>query len=294
MIKRVLACVALISAVFVMICSCAKQDTNEHYSSIYHYTVSFSCPEDDTVNGKTVSVYWRNAYNFPMPKREHYKFEGWKYGNDILDVTGVWRYSEDAILTASWIPKTYSISYQMYPFYSEGFITYTIETEGFALDIPNDVQNQMFLGWTGEGIEEPTRYVYIPQGSYGAKTYIANWISIDDIEHKLDGFSLEIVDDHAVIIGYFGEIKDELSIPIEYNGYPVTTIGKSAFYGMGVFTGNLNIPTTISIIEDNAIGGCVGLPISIVDENGNRIDKEQVAIWHENAIIGSNNGGLTK
>ena len=293
MMKRILSGTVSFVILLFAICSCSNTEVTQP-SNNYTYTVSFVCPEDALVDGKTAEVSWRNFYSFPVPKREHYVFKGWKFGEEIIDSVGTWNFSQNAELTAVWIPKSYPITYQMYPYLGESMQAYSIETESFALIQPTQVSGQMFIGWTGEGIEKPTKYVFIPQGSFGARSYTAHWINVDDIECKLDGFSFEIVEDHAVVTGYFGEPAQELTIPSDYNGYPVTVIGDSAFYGRGIFTGKLNIPTTIQVIEDNAIGGCSGLPINIVDENGQSIDKNAVNQWHEGAIIGLNNGGLTK
>ena len=111
-------------------------------------------------------------------------------------------------------------------------------------------------------------------------------------KYIVDGFLVEIRDDHAVIVGYIGDVGLEtLTIPSEILGednktYTITTIGDSAFKDMGIFTEMLMIPGTITIIEDNAISGCTGLPIKIL------VDDPQ--LWHANATIGANNGGLTK
>lgn len=52
--------------------------------------------------------------------------------------------------------------------------TYTILDSNFDLPVPTK-EGHEFLGWTGEGIEEPTITVTIVQGTTGDLEYTANW-----------------------------------------------------------------------------------------------------------------------
>ncbi len=283
MMKRILMCVLSIFIIFLAV-SC-KSNEEEYNSNLIKYKVQLVCPEDETIDGKVVEVLGGEVYRLPKPQKEHYVFNGWLLDEELLDCTGIWSF-ENETLVADWSPLQYPINLLMYPFIGETVNSYTIENADIVLPTPSKVSGHMFLGWTGENISEPTKYIVIPSGSTGGKTYVGNWISVDEIENKKDNFVFEIVDDHAVVMGYCGDSESQLVIPSEYKGYPVTTIGNSAFYGLGKFTEMLNIPACITIIEDNAIGGCKGLPINILGA-----DPQQ---WHENATIGMNNGGLTK
>ena len=55
-------------------------------------------------------------------------------------------------------------------------IEYTIETPTFTLYQPTR-GTTTFLGWTGEGYQEPTTVITITQGTTGNKTFVANWES---------------------------------------------------------------------------------------------------------------------
>lgn len=284
MIKRILLCIIVFVLIFSFV-SCNKEEESYNTASRKN-TVTLVCPENGEIDGTSIEVVWGEVYKLPKPTKEHYVFNGWICGDKLLDSTGIWSFSSDATLIASWNPKAYPINYNMYPHFGEAVDSYTVETEEFALLTPPSVSGKMFLGWTSEEIDTPTKYITVPKGSFGGKTYVAHWISVDEIENKQDNFVFEIVDDHAVVVGYCGENEEELFIPQQFNGYPVTTIGNSAFYGLGKFTNMLNIPSVVTVIEDNAIGGCKGLPINILGA-----DPQE---WHQNATIGKNNGGLTK
>lgn len=248
------------------------------------HMVTLSCPDDPNVDGKTVEVGWRENYQFPVPRKENYIFDCWMHGEDRLEASGVWPYSTDATLTAKWLLKAYYITYNMSPYYDTATTSFTTESNDFNLPVPKKVAGQMFVGWSGTGIDGVKKVVSIPKGSSGDRVYYANWVSSNEIANQLDGFVFEIVSDHAVVVGYCGEYADVLTIPAEYKGYPVTTIGDSAFYGMGIFTKLLKIPYSVVAIEDNAIGGCSGLPMSIY--NGEFED------WKQNVTVGEGNGAL--
>ena len=51
----------------------------------------------------------------------------------------------------------------------------------YTLPIP-EKENATFLGWTGEGVTEPTKNVTIPEDFVGNRTYIANWLNDTNIE----------------------------------------------------------------------------------------------------------------
>lgn len=284
MIKRVLLCI--ISFFILLSFSSCTEDNQSSNSITQKNTITLICPENGQINGRQIDVFWGEVYQLPKLTKEHYVFNGWRSGDNLLDCVDVWSFSEDLTLIPDWSPQSYPINYIMFPHYSEVVHSYNVETEDFYLMTPPIVPNQMFLGWTDQTTTEPTKCLIIPEGSFGGRVYTGHWISVDEIQEKQDDLVFEIVDDHAVVVGYCGTGEDQVTIPKEYKGYPVTTIGNAAFYGLGRFTNMLNIPPTVTVIEDNAIGACKGLPINILD-----VDPQE---WHRNATIGKNNGGLTK
>ncbi|MFR5072940.1 MAG: InlB B-repeat-containing protein [Bianqueaceae bacterium] len=120
--------------------------------------------------------------NQQAPKRKGYTLKGW-YTNTDLDqeydsgqpVTG------DISLYAGWDLNTYMIAYQL----NGGALmsgvsnptSYTVESENITLQNPEKAGN-IFLGWSGPGLEENTKTVIIPKGSVGNREYTVNWAEV--------------------------------------------------------------------------------------------------------------------
>ncbi|MBQ8739162.1 MAG: hypothetical protein IJZ04_06655 [Clostridia bacterium] len=288
-----LSLIALSIILLLSVCSCNDETETSEYSeqSYTTYYATLICPEDEGVNGRVIDVYWRKGYHFPIPVREAYSFVGWQYGDDILSSVDIWRYAKSAELTAIWEPTVYEINYEMSPHFSQAVSTYTVESEDFTLPIPNHVKDHMFLGWKRAGSDEIKKVITVPKGSYGSIDLVASWVSADDIECQKDGFAIEIVDDYAVVVGYFGEWKNELYIPNEYNGYPVKALGEGALYEFDWYISKneytiLNIPASIERIEDYALGGWSGAPMKIYDG--------EYENWRKTVSVGVGNGSLSE
>jgi hypothetical protein len=77
----------------------------------------------------------------------------------------------------------------------------------------------------------------------------------------------ELAGSGAVITGYEWELGDELTIPSELDGYPVTGIGLSAFFSSDNLE-RVTIPDSVTVIEDYAFIDCprlkrVSIPASV-------------------------------
>lgn len=68
--------------------------------------------------------------------------------------------------------------------------------------------------------------------------------------------------DNAEITGYSG-VDNIITIPSTLDGYPVTSIGDNAFYGLGLTS--VTIPAGITNIGNNTFGNCQDLTSIIVD-----------------------------
>lgn len=287
--KNITVVLLILTCLLLLGCNDTSDTTSESQSNTFNgpsgYFATLVCPEDASVDGTIVDVYWKKTFDFPTPKRENYKFVGWQCGDDKLNSLDIWPYVHDAELVATWAPITYTIDYTLSPVLGNAYSNYNVETEEFYLPIPKLVKDYIFLGWTGEGLETPTKSVLISKGSFGNRKYTANWQSSDEIVHKNEnGFAFEIIDDYAIIVGYFGEARESLYLPSEYNGYPVRVLGEGALYGINKNFQSLHIPYTLNVFEDYALGS--GWAIYIEDGEPSE--------WLDNSTFGKGNGTFSE
>ena len=117
-------------------------------------------------------------YALPTPSRTGYTFSGWYTSSNFSGsaVTSIPKGSTgNKTFYAKWTPIVYSISYNL----NGGTISnqkteYTIETDSFTLPTPSK-RGYIFTGWTGTGLSGATKTVTVNKGSYGNRSYTANW-----------------------------------------------------------------------------------------------------------------------
>ena len=85
----------------------------------------------------------------------------------------------DREYTAIWSPKVYDIAYELNGGVVEGGNpdTYTVESPQITLKNPTK-EGHVFEGWTGTDISSLSTGVIIKSGSYGNRSYVANWRAI--------------------------------------------------------------------------------------------------------------------
>ena len=72
-------------------------------------------------------------------------------------------------------------------------------------------------------------------------------------------------EDRMTLVGYLGNAT-ELTLPADYKGKSVTSIGSSAFYGCSGLT-SVEIPNSVTSIEEEAFYGCTGLTSITIPNN---------------------------
>ncbi|MBP3843603.1 MAG: chitobiase/beta-hexosaminidase C-terminal domain-containing protein [Prevotella sp.] len=87
--------------------------------------------------------------------------------------------ANNATVTATWIPISYTISYNLDggSVATDNPTSYTIESAAITLNNPTR-DGYTFAGWTGTGLDAATTTVIIPQGSTGDRSYTATWTEI--------------------------------------------------------------------------------------------------------------------
>jgi uncharacterized repeat protein (TIGR02543 family) len=153
--------------------------------------------------------------------REHYTFTGWRFGNTptyFTDGQSVINLSAEqgaeVTLYARWTPVEYSITYfnvEPDENHADNPSSYNIETADIELQNPTR-DGYRFVGWN-EGSA-------IAKGSYGDKTFTADWIRIYTVNFYENGY------DNSVILSTVqAEVGSVISpfpaLPVRY-GYDFT------------------------------------------------------------------------
>ena len=151
------------------------------------YTITYDLVGGTLPSGKSnPETYTIETDTFTLinPTRTGYDFAGWT-GTGLTEATKTVTITKGSTgnrsYTATWVPITYTITYD----YAGGSLpsgetnptTYTIETASFTLNNPTKA-GYTFAGWTGTGLTEATKTVTITKGSTGNKTYTATWTAV--------------------------------------------------------------------------------------------------------------------
>lgn len=184
------------------------------------FTVSFEGNGGFLVSGETTQIVNSSSkLNPPVFGRYGYEQDGWD-----IDPSTV---KSDATLKAQWKVSTYKIIFDL----NGGVETqvnakeYTIESEDITLIAPKKTGFD-FLGWTGTGLSSPTPEVVITKGSYGNKTYTANWtVKTYAISYNLkEGEFLQATPTSYTILSADQYIKNPVRTGYEFLGWSGTGI----------------------------------------------------------------------
>ena len=136
-----------------------------------------SMTNPDTYNIESDDIILNN------PTRKGYDFLGWT-GTDLTEATQQVTIAKGSYdnrsYTAQWSPIAYPITCDL----AGGTLkeanpeSYTIESETITLKNPTR-EGYEFAGWTGTGLENPTKEVKITKGSTDPLSYTATWTIIE-------------------------------------------------------------------------------------------------------------------
>ena len=180
------------SPIYQKIYKIAKGTTGElemvaHWS-LTEYTITYNLNGGTLKNPVSSFTMETPTFKLDTPTREHYEFAGWT-SNDITTHTKDIEVAEGTIknlsFTANWTPIDYTITYDTTGGTISGEVTtYNADTPGFTLVKPTR-NGYRFVGWTGSNGDTPEENVFISMGSYGNKSYVANW--------ELDTYTIQYV-----------------------------------------------------------------------------------------------------
>lgn len=159
-----------------------------------NYTITYNANGGSLSGQRTKYTVESSTYTLPTPKRTGYEFTGWTGSNGNTANTSVTIYkgtTGNKSYTANWKIINYTITLsQNHPKGGTGAYLYqnnqypasaykwefNVETPTFNLDaFTGKMSGYEFLGWTGNGINSPTKSITIPKGTAKNIEYKANW-----------------------------------------------------------------------------------------------------------------------
>ena len=165
-----------------------------------------------------------NSIKLANPTKDSYAFLGWT-GTDLTEPTRdlvipAGSYG-DREYSANW-EKLSKISYNLTDGVANNPKTYSSITETFTLTKPTKT-GYVFVGWTGEGLTEPTMEVTISKGSSGDRTYTANWKPVESM----------------VYLNPNGGTVSQTSVAVTYNrAYTLPTPEREGYTFLGWYQGS--------------------------------------------------------
>ena len=256
-------------------------------------TVKFDANEG-TVSSESQAVSLGQYYKLLKPEREGFIFDGWYYGEQLIELSGKWLIEENIQLVAKWIEiLEYNITYDLNGGKEDGgnFPTsYKILTQKIQIGIPSK-EGYKFIGWS---FDDSIEYYYkITDETRGNISLTANWYEIPIYSYQdNNGVQYKLKEDGTLsVVGYIGKVGN-IYIPEAYEGYTVTEIGEFAFCGYGDKLANISsssffrcdIPLTITKISKGAFLACDDLKVQI--HYNNSISAED---WVEGLTIEDRN-----
>lgn len=200
------------------------------------------------------------------PIREGYTFAGWT-GTGLkeatVEVTIEPGTGGDRSYTAVWSPIEYSIEYRRAFDNPNNPVSYNIESDEIILKQPTREKYE-FAGWTGTGLDQPTKEVHIPKGSMGDRIYTATWSTEDEV--------LSILERVAVIAGDY-PYKEELAAYLRQESFMTDTIHIDYEELEGKLAQNIEKKLMELIKTDASIGAYsdhIQLTLSLDKESTNR------------------------
>ena len=149
------------------------------------YTLSFNADGGEVALSNKKVTFGQAVGGLPVPIKEGFKFSHWLYeeGDIVLTDDTIWYFRKDITVKAVYIDASkYLIGIDLAGGkYMEGDTNpyeYDASTPTFTLKNPIKV-GYKFIGWTSEGILQPTLKITIETGQTGDKNFTANWKQVD-------------------------------------------------------------------------------------------------------------------
>ena len=126
--------------------------------------------------------------------------------NHTYNAGSTFTLDDDVTFTATGVPGSYTITYELNGGKATNPTTYTVETEGFTLNNPSKT-GYTFTGWTGTNLSEQTTNVTIPKGSTGNREYEAHYnANTYTITFDADGGTVDPVSKEVTYDSTYGDL----------------------------------------------------------------------------------------
>ena len=235
------------------ICACEKNNTPENQ----YYTVTFNldggnvADKDLPVSLKVKDGATLNLSEYE-PTKEGYDFAGWKIGDTAYQSNDKITITADITLTAQWtviVVQSYQVAFDLNGGSMKNSQMQVDENTiiNFSDYIPT-LENYNFIGW------RVADKVFASNESYTVKgnvTFIAQWRIKPTDANK---FTFEETQDGNgyVLTGFVDDFNIEnVAVPNEYNGKPITEIKDSVFFG--------NSSNALQVIKAVDLTNCTSL-----------------------------------
>lgn len=189
--------------------------------------------------------------------------------------------AEDLVLIAEWEPIIYPIHYEGVENtdMEGGRSSYTIETEQFTLSIPKKT-GYTFNGWTGTGLSEATQLVAVEKGSFGERTYTANWTANQYTVYFWPNGGNGSMENQVFSYDETGELTPNSFVSEHYNfvGWNTKTDGTGESYADGQEVSNLATGGAINLYAQWKLKNYT---VTFKDYNGTVLMEQSVVAFGE-------------
>ncbi len=241
-----------------------------------------------------------------MVKRDGYTFAGWYNKENGRNTNGA-RYYDDVPLVlngemtiyGAWVGKEYKVTLDLEGAkLDEGSeLVYDVRMgDSFKLPVPyfEGDTTRVFMGWysepNGEGTQCTNKNGNSTSGGYGFfgdKTFYPRWANIFTF-NEIASLDPNYEKAYSVSKGEAVNLVETVTVPVMYNGFPVTTVEANGFADCT----NLyyfNIPNTILNVEATAFKNCNKLQeVNVYDAGATspRYDSSQGVLFRTDNLTG--------
>lgn len=279
------------------------------------YTVTYLV-HGGQIDEDSTWVWHDSDYRLPIPAKSGYTFAGWYFGDTYVPEEGLWQYEQDVTLEARW------------KIIDENGVSYYEKNDAYIIDYyagkmkSNIVFPTTFQGLPIVGVEDRALDFIknnIDASPYGyVKIYLPSTVSSANILDELDYIRVNrysvVGNDNFIyldegeyysVVGYTGAYDSDITVPEEYNGKPIKSIGDNAFYGAGGYVNvnaidfvKIKIPHSVVSIGKNAFEKCDFLKVVLYSSTNGTVREttklSTVFDWMQNVNVDTGNGDFLK